>query len=172
MSDTERFGGKRELTYSHWHRRASISRFLKNGDRSAFWLSMIDIDANEYCNSCYRPIALIETARDVGQSWKNCGITRKTAELGGLLAYVVLYSADVPDLCISCGNYRQPWPDISGFRVLQVEPESGREFKEMTPQEYALFLVALRVVHWPSCDRSWGKEWALLRAELAGVVAA
>ena len=171
MSDTERYGGKRELTYSHWHRRASIARFLKGGDRVAYWLSMIDIDANEYCQSCYRPIALIETARDVGQSWKNCGITKKTAQLGGLLAYVVLYEAEDPNTCTSCGNYQQPWPDIVGFRVLQVEPEAGRDFKAMTPREYAQFLVALRVVHSVSCDRSWGKEWTLLRAELSDAVA-
>ena len=66
MSLKERYG-KRDLTYSSWHRPESISRFLEK--RYAYNLDFIDLDAIEYCHFCKEPLALIELAQDVGQSY-------------------------------------------------------------------------------------------------------
>lgn len=61
--------GTRDLTYSAWHRRLSTRRFV--GIERAQALAMIDLDAAlyiEYDQGSKHPVALIETARDVGQA--------------------------------------------------------------------------------------------------------
>lgn len=61
----------RDLTYSAWHRRLSTRRFV--GIEKAQSLAMIDLDGAlyiEYDDGSKRPVALIETAIDVGQHTK------------------------------------------------------------------------------------------------------
>lgn len=55
---------------------------------------MIDLDGAlyaEYDDRDREPLALIETARDVGQKTKACTVTARLAQRSGLPAYVVLY---------------------------------------------------------------------------------
>ena len=57
--------GFRDLTYSSWHRRGSIKRFLN--EEQAALLYMIDLDASpwvEWDDGVKEPMALIETLRD------------------------------------------------------------------------------------------------------------
>ena len=67
----EEVTGTRDRTYSAWHRRMSTRRYV--GIEAAQTLGMIDLDASlyvEYDDSTKEPLALIETARDVGQEFK------------------------------------------------------------------------------------------------------
>jgi len=94
---------------------------------------MIDIDSVEYCSTCFEPLALLELARDVGQSHKPHIVTKKLAEKAGLPAYVVFYKVNEKG-------------EIIQFRVRQVAPIEGQE-QVMTPQQYANFLRKLHQKH-------------------------
>src|SRR5258706_16477069 len=87
----ERFGS-RDRTYSAWHRRLSTRRFV--GIERAQLLSMIDLDGAlyvEFDGRTSEPLALIETAIDLGQSRKVASVTRRLAQRASVPAYVVLY---------------------------------------------------------------------------------
>lgn len=120
MSRHERTG-KRDLTYSAWHRTL--------GDE----LTYIDVDACEYCAVCRRPLLLIEVARDVGQRNKPASVLQALANLAGLPAIVALYSVsnDV----------------LTGFRVQRVAPAFSSEWVSMTPHQYAKGLTWYRRRH-------------------------
>ena len=135
MSLKERTG-TRDLTYSRWHRPESIGRYLDR--RTAATLDYIDLDAVEYCHGCRTPLALIETARDVGQADKPSTVTRRLADRSDLPAYVVLYTV-VED-------------DISAFRVKRVAPLTDDGWLPMDPPTYALMLASLRAAH--RCTKS------------------
>ena len=69
-----------DSAYSIWHRRGSIRRFV--GIEAAQSLSMIDIDATlyvEYDDLSREPLALIDTARDVGQARKPATVRSNSA---------------------------------------------------------------------------------------------
>ena len=135
MSDTERLGW-RDLAYSAWHRPASTSRFL--GLERATQLGMIDLDDVEYCRRCSEPLALIETAFDVGHGLKATTVMRRLARRCQLPAVLALYAKDGAD-------------DISGFRVRSVEP-AGTRLVPVTPAAFAEGLWRLRQRH--SCEPS------------------
>ena len=124
MARTERLG-VRDLTYSRWHRLTEPS-----GQNT---LTYIDLDAVEYCCRCREPLALLETARDVGQAFKPTTVLCALAERARVPAYLVFYKADKD------GN-------IIGFRMRQVYPREG-EWRMLTPDAYAAFLVSLRDEH-------------------------
>lgn len=135
----ERYG-TRDRTYSAWHRRLSIRRFV--GIEQAQLLAMIDLDAAlyvEYDDGSKEPLALIETARDVGQEFKSATVTANLAKRAGLPCYCVLYSR---------ADYLNPadprWMDISGFRVRRVWPNPEREWRLLTPSEWAQALLRVR----------------------------
>jgi len=68
----ERYG-QRDRAYSAWHRRLSTRRFV--GIDRAQLLAMIDLDAAlyvDYDDRTKEPVALIETAMDVGQDHVRC----------------------------------------------------------------------------------------------------
>lgn len=76
---TERYG-TRDQAYSAWHRAQSTRRYV--GIEEAARLSMIDLDGAlyvEYDDRDREPLALIETARDVGQKTKACTVTARPA---------------------------------------------------------------------------------------------
>ena len=127
--EREKYNNRR-LTYSRWHRRESIRRFLS--DFEAWQLGMVDIDDVEYCRFCGEPLALIETAQDFGQR-KSARVTARLAERAGIPAWLVFYTPG-------------PDGDIVRFRVRQVYP-SGDGEKIMSPREFAEFLVELRRRH-------------------------
>lgn len=140
MSDKERYG-KRDLTYSNWHRVDSTKRFLD--DFSAWRLGMVDIDDCEYCRFCYEPLALIEVAMDIGQYYKPMMVTSNLARRADLPAYLVFYVKSEED--------------ISQFRVTQLEPP-GKPERILSPAEYARFLFAFHERHDRDCPKRRGKD--------------
>ena len=155
MAQEERFG-TRDRSYSAWHRRMSTRRFV--GIENAQLLSMIDLDASlyvEYDDGTKEPLALIETARDVGQGFKPATVTANLAKRADLPCFVVLYTlAGTPNPADT------NWSDISRFRVRRLYPQPENAWRTVTPAEWAQTLMALR--RWKA-DRLD----AILDAELA-----
>lgn len=132
--------GNRDRTYSAWHRRLSTRRFV--GLERAQALAMIDLDAAlyvEYEEGSKHPVALIETALDVGQAHKSATVTMRLAKLAGLPCYCVLYrAADSP-------NPADPeWPDIQSFRVKRLWPQPESTWRNVLPSEWAQALLNIR----------------------------
>lgn len=141
MSQEERFGS-RDRTYSAWHRRLSTQRFV--GIERAQTLAMIDLDASlyvEYDDKSKEPLALIETARDVGQEFKTATVTKKLSMRTQpvIPAYVLLYTTSAKK------NPADPrWPDIESFRWRRLWPEPETSWQTSTPGEWCQKLVQLR----------------------------
>ena len=133
MSEEERTG-KRDLTYSLWHRTRSTERFLES--KQAYALGMVNIDNCEYDRSTSTPLSLIEDARDVDQSHKSGTVTGKLAEMAGLPSFTMLWKP---------ADYANPVfpqvPDIAGFRF---RARGARDWTSMTPHEWAHFLWMMR----------------------------
>lgn len=138
MSDKERTGW-RDLTYSHWHRAASVKRFLTGADAQK--LGMIDIDGCEYCPFCGQPLALIETQRSTAVP-KSAAVTAALAKMAGIPAWSVSVIADEPIGCDRCGRPMK-WSDIRAFLVRQIEPYDSAVV-EMMPEIFAKWLLAMR----------------------------
>ena len=118
----------------------STRRFI--GIEAAQHLSMIDLDAAlfvEYDDESREPLALIETARDVGQSRKSGAVTKRLAQRAGIPAYVLLYQ---------CSQQTNPadrtHQDISGFRVKRLWPCPDRGWRALSPVEWAVGLLRIR----------------------------
>jgi hypothetical protein len=142
MSQEERYGA-RDLTYSAWHRRLSTRRFV--GIEKAQLLAMIDLDMSlwvEYDDRTKEPLALIETAKDVGQRFKSSTVTTNLAKRTQppLPAYVLLYTPSKE--CRNPADRR--WLDIASFRVKRLWPNPEPLWRVMTPDDWARFLVTLR----------------------------
>jgi hypothetical protein len=136
---TERFH-HRDLTYSAWHREASIGRFI--GPVEAELLSMIDVDCAlwvEYEDRTRTPLVLIETARDIGQIVKMAAVTQQLARMARLPAYVVLTQAGTTP------NPASPlWADIRAFRVQRAWPAPEAGWRVLTPEGWAESLLQIR----------------------------
>jgi hypothetical protein len=136
----EEITGTRDRTYSAWHRRMSTRRFV--GIERAQTLGMIDLDASlyvEYDDASKEPLALIETARDVGQEFKPATVTANLARRANLLACVLLY------LPSETRNPADPqWPDIARFRVKRLWPNPASEWCVRLPEQWAQDLVRIR----------------------------
>lgn len=133
MSLEERFG-TRDQAYSLWHRPSSIRRYVPI--HLAELLKVVDVDATYWVEYLDRsiPVALVETAIDIGQSFKVAAVTRSLASghVPTLPAYVALYRHAVT------ANPAYPGvPDISRFRVKQIWPKEESEFRIVSPQEWA-----------------------------------
>lgn len=128
MSQAERTG-VRDLTYSRWHRVDSIGALVGYGP--AHRLGMIDVDCVEYCRRCNQPLALVETARDVGQARKATVVLACLAQAAGVPAYTLLYRVD-DDRIVS-------------FRAQRADVPS--DWVEFTPVEWACVLVSMRDAH-------------------------
>lgn len=151
MSQEERYGTRRR-DYSAWHRRNSTKRFV--GIDCAQTLAMIDLDASlyvEYDDGRKVPLALIETAEDVGQKWKPSTVTERLAQLANLPCYVLLYQlANEP-------NPADPeWLDIVAFRAMRRWPKPEWTWTTYTPQQWAECLAKLRVWACSNLDRNDG----------------
>lgn len=154
MAQEEKYG-TRDRTYSAWHRRNSIRRFV--GIESAQTLAMIDLDAAvyvEYDDASKEPLSLIETARDVGQSFKSAAVTKNLARKAGIPAFVLLYTPN---------GIRNPaddaWPDIASFRVRRIW-RTETEWRTMSPDDWAKFLVRLRQKESSLLDEAWKRQLA------------
>jgi hypothetical protein len=135
----ERYG-TRSLVYSAWRRRYSTQRYV--GIEAAQRLAMVDLDCAlwiEYDDRTREPLALIETAQDVGQHTKPATITRNLARRAGIAAYCALYAHS---------QYANPaatnLPDISTFRVKRLWPQPEYPWRIHTPKEWADRLLAMR----------------------------
>lgn len=130
----------RDLTYSAWHRRGSMRRFV--GIEKAQLLSMSDLDCVlfvETDSASREPLALVETARDVGQSWKGASVTLNLAKRAHIPAYVILYS------CSSERNPANPtWPDIRRFRIKRLWPRPEHVWRNLSPSDWANALLRIR----------------------------
>ncbi len=130
----------RDRSYSAWHRRLSTGRFV--GIEKAQLLAMIDLDASlyvEYDDGTKEPLALIETARDIGQNYKNATVTRKLAARANLPCFVVLYHlSDNPNPANT--NYK----DIDRFRVKRLYPNMESNWRVLDPKEWAENLIRMR----------------------------
>ncbi len=141
MSQDERYG-TRDRSYSAWHRRDSTRRFV--GIERAQSLAMIDLDGPlfvEYDNGTKEPIALVETAMDVGQDIKPATVTKRLAKrcVPEMRAYVLLYKlAEVENPA------DQKCMDIHSFRAKRIWPEPETEWKKFSPAEWANELVKIR----------------------------
>jgi hypothetical protein len=141
MAQEEKYG-TRDRTYSAWHRRLSTQRFI--GIEKAQTLAMIDLDASlyvEYDDETREPLALIETARDVGQEYKVAVVTKRLAMRTQPVvpAYTLLYKlAEYPNPA------DKRWPDICAFRFKRLWPEPETAWKTVTPAQWAEQLVQLR----------------------------
>jgi len=133
--------GTRSLAYSAWHRHKSTGRYV--GIEKAQTLAMIDVDHViyvEYDNDTKEPVALIEEARDIGQSYKCATVTQSLARKANLPALLVLWTAG------ESPNPAAPHlPDIEQFRVKRLWPAPESQWRTLTPQEYADMLLRLRV---------------------------
>jgi hypothetical protein len=142
MAQEERYG-TRDQTYNEWHRRLSTQRFI--GIENAQLLALIDADGVlwvEYEDGTKEPIALIEVAKDVGQSYKTATVIRNLAKRCQpvMPAFVVLYTSS-NDLNPAKSSVH----DISKFRVKCIWPKEWEHgWMDMSPQEYAEFLLMLR----------------------------
>ena len=138
--------GTRDRSYSAWHRRRSTSRYI--GIESAQTLAMIDLDASlyvEYDDGKKDPLALIETAIDVGQPYKTATVTKKLAQRAKLPAFVLLYK-----LSKTPNPADHLWPDIVEFRAKVLHwPFVDHKITKtgwviLQPAEWCKFLRSLR----------------------------
>lgn len=141
MAQEEVFG-TRDRTYSAWHRRLSTRRFV--GIECAQSLAMIDLDAAlyvEYDDKSKEPLALVETALDIGQDWKPASVTKRLARRCNptVSAFALLYRP------AKDANPADPnVPDIAAFRVRRIWPEPETPWVDFTPSAWAEYLVKLR----------------------------
>ena len=135
------YSGTRDLTYSNWHRKDNIARYLGNDERKAHCVSVINIDSLEYCLFCKRPLALIEDCRGNAGSAKQWECTRKLAEAARIPAYLLIYepTGELNGKLQDGGQYQTR--DISRMWIEQVHGDR----KEITPEAYALFLFTLHM---------------------------
>lgn len=132
--------GIRDLCYSAWHRAASIRRFV--GWERAQLLSMCDADCVlflEYEASTKEPLALIETAQDVGQSDKPATAITRLAQRAKIPAYLILYSQSEG---VNPADRR--WRDVRGFRIRRLWPRPERGWRPLTPKQWADGLLRIR----------------------------
>lgn len=118
--------GTRDLTYSGWHRTLPLRA------------SYIDIDGVEYCGRCRQPLLLVETAQDVGQTYKSAKVTAALGEMANVPVVCVLYTIAGPGLI---------GPTV---RVREVAPYAG-EFQTITREAWAAELVAVHDRHEQKC---------------------
>jgi hypothetical protein len=144
----ERFG-QRDISYSAWHRTASLRRYL--GEDLAATLKCCDLDHSiwiEHADGTKEPILLIETAMDVGQDWKATTVLRQLAKRANLPAYCVLYSRSNAS---NEGDVR--FADIDSFRVRRVWPDPDSDWTELSPQQWAERLLIIRARGAAKLDR-------------------
>ena len=130
----------RDRTYSAWHRRLSTGRYV--GIERAQLLAMIDLDASiyvEYDDGTKEPLALIETAKDVGQKYKTASVTLNLAKRASLPCFVLLYK-----ISDNKNPYDKNWHDIASFRVKRLWPFFEKDWRILSPDQWAKTLLRMR----------------------------
>jgi len=98
-------------------------------------LAMIDIDQVEICKKCKAPLALVETAYDVGQNFKSFTVTKLIAQRLKVPGLVTLYQVD------KTSN------EIINFRVKKIYPIESDGFYNVQPYLYVKWLKRLHEKH-------------------------
>ncbi len=132
--------GMRDLSYSAWHRTASIQRFV--GWERAQLLTMCDADSVlwlEYRPGDKAPLALIEAAIDIGQEHKPATAIRRLAMRARIPAYQVLYERSARP---NPADGR--WPDVQMFRLKRVWPRPESRWRRVSPAQWASALLRIR----------------------------
>lgn len=139
---------ERDRAYNIWHRRGSISRYVGYADAQLMAMSDVDdMPFVEWDGKTKLPLALIETAIDVGQKEKaNAGFLVGIAKHWKyenravvLPCFVVFYKRNP----IRKNPASSKWYDIDAFRVQRIYPPPVME-KKFDPKGYADWLLALR----------------------------
>lgn len=88
------------------------------------------------CKRCKEPLALVETARDVGQDIfkKNATVTTRIAQRCELPAYVLFYKVDQGG-------------KIEGFRVVRMAPHRSQRQQVVTPSQWVGHLRSIHADH-------------------------
>lgn len=145
MSRHERYG-TRDLTYSRWH------RYALHDD-----ITMIDLDAVEYCHRCRMPLLLIETARDIGQAGKPTTVLKALAASANVAAICVLYTpAPTPCTCGEQGRVPGCEHGVSSLRVRSVAPTERRTWTTISPSDFAAWLCTVHDGHNRAAHTTWG----------------
>lgn len=132
----------RDPTYSLWHR--SLDKAL----------AMIDIDCCEYCDECARPLALVETAIDVGQQEKHAYVTANLARMAKIPAYVMLYKGETI-APVPAPDHQAKVGVIFGCRMQRIyHPTLGQDlrWRHFSVDELADWIRGLRAQH--DCPRA------------------
>jgi hypothetical protein len=129
VSSEERTG-RRDLTYSGWHRE-DVIRSYGLTRYQAWLLGLIDIDGCEYCRHCREPLVLIETQVSA-RAPKPAPVTAVLAKRAGIPAYSV--------------SIELVGGEPVMFRFRRLEPPLDT-IKEMEPREFAWWLLSLRTEH-------------------------
>jgi len=135
----EEMYGTRDLSFSAWHRRDSIKRFINYKDAEK--LSMIDLDSGcwiEYENNFQEPIAIMEVAKDVGKD-KCARIVQRLAEKADIYGLRLLYKLSKEQNPIDKTVF-----DILQFKVKILYPKQDTDEKIFTPKQWAESLVKMR----------------------------
>ncbi len=149
MAQEERTG-QRNLSYSLWHRKKSISRFVDSAEAEKMYYQ--DIDGVECChiNDKRYPIFFIETAyyNSTPDFGKKPGVCLGTAELSNRPCFVVLYKLSKTKVLDFRPRYGEAVkiPDIEELFVKRFFPD-GDEWKKFTPEAWAKKLLNLRKAH-------------------------
>lgn len=153
MADYEKYGF-RDAAYSAWHRPESIKRYID--EATAKSMRQIDMDAIlgddiglhdegttwvEFPADKSWPIALIETAVDVGQPDKIAYATQNLARISNLPGGVVLYK-----LSERPNPVKPDVKDIDSFRARKLWPNPQAGFRNFSPSEYVKWLLAAREI--------------------------
>ncbi len=136
----ERYGA-RDLSYSAWHRAASIARFV--GSERAQLLTMVDTDSVLWLElepGTKEPLCIVEAAIDMGQDYKSATAIQRLAKRARVPAYVLLYQRAAER------NPADPrWQDVAGFRVKRLWPRAELQWRTVSPNEWAQALLQIRV---------------------------
>ena len=156
--------GERCSSYSVWHRRKSITRYVAEDAAEA--LTMVDIDAAYWIEASYGyPVALVETAVDVGQTHKTSTILQRLGSMCDpvLPVFVLLYKLSEK---VNPADGRSL--DIESFRYKPLTINAREEWTECTPQQWAEILVLLRGMADGKADKHYKEVLARERASEVG----
>lgn len=65
----------------------------------------------EYCQKCRKPLALIELAQDVGQSYKPTTVLKRLSQYSQIPAYLIIYKIKIQNESIGDCRVARVWPN-------------------------------------------------------------
>lgn len=135
MSPQHRIYPAEHNPYMMWRRLESISRYIDGGIPG-----VIDIDAYEYCDRCYAPLALLEVKRAAAQPiWT---AVRRLADQLGVNGYFIRYTeSNEPSPARTASG--ETVPDLSELHVMNGHFDT----RKVTPAEWAKHLACLHGEH-------------------------